>query len=146
MNSFFECDSKSFFAKNDSKHWTFFWKYDCLFQIDSQIFFFQKNMNSSDFFKWLTSLNFFWIRLTEFKFFLKKNTPERIEPFFSHMTLRIHHFFENTSHRNQSFTNMTHKMKPFVFKMTQRIEPLSFLNMTQRLNWSSFEYYSQSSF
>ena len=145
MNSFFECDSKSFFKKKKMTLSTeTFLKIWLISNWLTDFFFFSKKYELFWFFEMIHiiellldtthRIQLFFIRLKE------------LNPFFSHMTLRIHHFFENTSHRNQSFTDMTHKMKPFVFKMTQRIEPLSFLNMTQRLNWSSFEYYSQSSF
>ena len=165
IDFFVQCDSKNWFFENDSNNWTFF------LRVIQRVFSQKMILSTEPFLKmwflilnWLTDffskkiwtllifwndshhwLNFCWIRFTEFNFFF--NTPERIEPFFlSHMILRIDHFFDKTSHKNQSFTNMTHKMKPFVLQMTQRIELLSFLNMTQRINWSSFEHYSQSSF
>ena len=74
------------------------------------------------FLKWLTSLNFFWIRLTEFNFWMRL---KELSPFF--------------------FLNMTHRIEPFIFKSVsnwtffQRIE--LFIFWLDSKYWTSHSNY-----
>ena len=97
---------------NDSKNWTYFW----MTQRIELIFEWLKELN---FLKWLKELNFFQFRLTE------------MNPFFFEYDQRIGLFILEFDAKNWTFCFLS---------MTQRIEPLNYLNTTQRVQLFFFEY------
>ena len=127
LNSFFECDSKSWiFFERDSKNLFIFffekmrlWEMN-LFQYDS------KNWI------WLKWLNFYFPNMTQriepsFSIWLKELNPflnktHRIEPFFLNMIHRIEPSFQKWLKKLNFLSEK--ELNPFLENMTQRFEPL----------------------